>query len=66
MDSMLAGDVAQFLGKSPSTVRWYSDSGKLPSTRSVNGVRIFQRRDVERFASKREQAAKKSAARSAA
>jgi|CXWL01.1.fsa_nt_gi DNA-binding transcriptional MerR regulator len=66
MQNMLVGEVALFLRKSPSTVRWYADSGKIPFSPSVGGVRIFQRADVERFARKQEREAKNISAPSAA
>jgi DNA-binding transcriptional MerR regulator len=46
-------DAARVLGLSVSSVRAVSNSGLLPSLRTVNGYRLFRRRDVERLAVER-------------
>jgi hypothetical protein len=46
-------DAARMLGLSVSSVRAVSNSGLLPSLRTVNGYRLFLRRDVERLALER-------------
>ena len=46
-------DTAKFLDVSPDAVRLYERSGKLPAIRTVGGVRLFDRRDVEKFAAAR-------------
>jgi len=49
---MLASDAAREIGCSPSAVVLYADRGRLPMLgRTVRGVRVFLRSDVERFAS---------------
>jgi DNA-binding transcriptional MerR regulator len=49
-DLMLAADAARVIGCSPSAVVLYADSGRLPMLgRTVRGVRVFSRDDVERF-----------------
>lgn len=42
-------DVAQRLGKSPETVRYYERTGKLPAIKTLSGQRIFRLADVEAF-----------------
>jgi excisionase family DNA binding protein len=54
-DWLLVGDVARILGVSSATVRLYADSGRLPSTRTEKGTRLFSRPDVERFAAQRQE-----------
>ena len=46
-------DAARVLGLSVSSVRAVSNSGLLPALRTVNGYRLFRRRDVERLAVER-------------
>jgi hypothetical protein len=62
-ESLLASDVSKLLGQqyrdplTPAAVRWSADRGKIASTRTAGGVRIFRRQDVEKFA--RERASRK-------
>ena len=46
---LLTSEVARILNKSPETVRWYERTGRLHAVRTVTGVRLFSRRDVERL-----------------
>ena len=47
---MLTADVAREKEVTPATVREWEKSGKLPAIKTVNGVRLFRRSDVEAFA----------------
>jgi excisionase family DNA binding protein len=53
---LTAGDVAKLTGVTPSTVRLWSDSGRLSAIRTAGGVRLFDRAEVEQFAREREAA----------
>ena len=46
---------ARVLECSEQTARKYADSGKLPSVRAGNGVRLFRESDVKDLAAKLEQ-----------
>ena len=46
---MLTADVAREKGVTPATVRQWERSGKLSAIRTVTGVRLFNRGDVEAF-----------------
>ncbi|MEO8076715.1 MAG: helix-turn-helix domain-containing protein [Acidobacteriota bacterium] len=48
---LTASEAGRVLDKSVQTVRVWADSGKLPSTRTAGGWRLFRRADVERLAS---------------
>lgn len=52
---LLTGQVAQILDVSPETVRLWERLGRLPALKTERGVRLFDRRDVERLAGEREQ-----------
>ncbi len=47
-DLLTAGDAALILGVSPATVRLWALAGKLAAQQTQRGVRIFDRREVER------------------
>lgn len=49
----LAAEAARILGVTTSTVRLMESRGELPATRTGDGVRIFDRADVERLAAER-------------
>jgi hypothetical protein len=50
---MLASDAAKVIGCSPSAVVLYADRGRLPMLgRTVRGVRVFLRSEVEDFAAR--------------
>lgn len=43
-------EAAEFLGVSPSTLRNWDKSGKIPTYRQpINGYRLFKRSDLEAF-----------------
>jgi predicted site-specific integrase-resolvase len=43
-------DAAKVLDRTPATVRDYADSGRLPvAARTVRGLRLFRREDVEKL-----------------
>jgi len=47
------GEAADFLGVSPSTLRYWDRRGVVkPSRHPVNGYRLYLRRDLERLLSK--------------
>lgn len=52
-DYMTVGEVAKELNVAPDTVRWWHRTGRLAATRTRSGVRLIERRDVERLAIKR-------------
>lgn len=49
-------DAAHVLNLSADTVRALCDRGELPALRTMGGRRLFRRVDVERLASRRQQA----------
>lgn len=53
MQTLLTSDVAKALDASTDLVRYYERRGLLRATRSPGGVRLFNRRDVEKFAAMR-------------
>jgi excisionase family DNA binding protein len=44
-----AADAARLLGVVPATVRQMERDGRLPAQRTVGGMRLFRREDVERL-----------------
>lgn len=54
-DILTASEAARVLRLSVQTVREWADSGRLPSTRTAAGWRLFERCDIERIAREREQ-----------
>jgi excisionase family DNA binding protein len=46
-------EAARILRLSEDTTRWLADTGALAAVRASNGVRIFERRDVEALAVQR-------------
>ena len=49
----LTSQAARAFGVSPETVRLWERRGVLPALKTVGGVRLFDRRDVERLAQQR-------------
>jgi excisionase family DNA binding protein len=50
MDDLLSpADAARLLGVVPATVRQMERDGRLPAQRTVGGMRLFRREDVERL-----------------
>jgi predicted site-specific integrase-resolvase len=47
---LLTAGVAKLCGVTPSTVRFWERTGRIPALRTENGVRLFSREDVERLA----------------
>jgi DNA-binding transcriptional MerR regulator len=41
-----AATASRHLGRTPATVRHYADTGRLPVTRTLDGVRLFRLDDV--------------------
>jgi excisionase family DNA binding protein len=56
---MTPSDAARILGLSSDSVRALSDSGRLPTLRTVSGRRLFRRGDVEKLATERADVKKK-------
>jgi excisionase family DNA binding protein len=54
-DLLTPSDAARVLGLSADSVRVLSDTGRLPSMRTVSGRRLFRRIDVDRLALQRAQ-----------
>ncbi len=48
-----AADAARLLGVVPATVRQMERDGRLPAQRTVGGMRLFRREDVERLVAAR-------------
>lgn len=48
-----AADAARMLGVVPATVRQMERDGRLPALRTVGGMRLFQREDVDRLVAER-------------
>ena len=47
---IMVNEAAKILSRSPAAVRFYVAEGKLRALRTNRGVRLFRRRDVEKFA----------------
>lgn len=57
MDELLTkGDVAKLLGVTPATVILLEAKGRLSSRRTLGGIRLFERSEVESLAQKRREA----------
>lgn len=54
IELMTASAVAKLTGVTPATVRLWADLGRLPVQRTTSGMRLFDRRDVERLARQRQ------------
>jgi len=52
-DLLTPSDAARVLGLSADSVRVLSDTGRLPSMRTISGRRLFRRSDVDRLALER-------------
>ena len=50
---LTTADAAKRLALTPATVRQLSDNGKLKTTRTYGGQRLFDDRDVEELAKRR-------------
>jgi DNA-binding transcriptional MerR regulator len=49
-DLITKGEAGRILGKVPATVNYYHRIGRLEAVRISNGMRLFNRRQVERLA----------------
>ena len=54
IDPVLTTEAARILEVSPETVRHWERVGILPAIKTGRGVRLFDRRDVERVARERQ------------
>jgi excisionase family DNA binding protein len=52
-DLLTVIDVARILKVSGDSVRIYERQGRLPALKTLGGIRIFKRSDVERFSTNR-------------
>jgi excisionase family DNA binding protein len=52
---LLTAEAAQLLGVSEATVRLWERHGRLDAIKTARGVRLFDRRDIERLARERAQ-----------
>ena len=50
---LLTNDAARLLNVSPQTIRVWERAGRLAAVKTAGGVRLFDRRDVERLARER-------------
>ena len=50
---LLTNEVARVLNVTPETVRSYERVGRLRAVKTASGLRLFDRRDVERLAQQR-------------
>jgi hypothetical protein len=57
MRLLQVGGAARRLECSAGWVRYLADTGRLPSWRTTNGVRLFKEKDLRSFARKRQQRA---------
>ena len=54
VDQLLTmGEAAKVLGVVPASVRRFADTGILPALRTVGGVRLVRKSDVDALAAKR-------------
>ena len=53
-DPLLTNEAARVLAVSPETVRFWERVGRLRAVKTASGLRLFDRRDVERLARDRE------------
>ena len=53
IDPVLTTEAAHILKVSPETIRHWERIGILPAVKTERGVRLFDRRDVERLARER-------------
>ena len=54
-DLLLTGEAARVLDVSADTIRLWERTGRLPAVKTARGVRLFDRRDIERLARERAQ-----------
>ena len=52
-DLLLTGEAARVLDVSVDTIQLWERIGRLPAVKTTTGVRLFDRRDVERLARER-------------
>ena len=55
IDPILTTEAARILHVSAETIRLWERRGRLPALKTERGVRLFDRRDVERLAREREE-----------
>jgi DNA-binding transcriptional MerR regulator len=53
VDAVLTSEAARILNVSPQTVRIWERIGRLRAVKAAKGVRVFDRRDVDRLARER-------------
>ncbi len=53
---LTCNDAAKVVDVSPDSIRQYEKTGKLAAIKTASGIRLFRKRDVERFARLRQQA----------
>jgi len=51
-DFLTTSDTARILNRAAATVLYYERTGRLKAVRTQNGIRLFERADVERLAQK--------------
>jgi DNA-binding transcriptional MerR regulator len=49
-DYLTTSDTARILNRAGATVLYYERTGRLKAIRTQNGIRLFERADVERLA----------------
>lgn len=49
-DFLTTSDTARILNRAAATVLYYERMGRLKAIRTQNGIRLFERTDVERLA----------------
>lgn len=50
---LTTGQVAEMCGVHRTTVNYWIISGKLPVAHEINGIRLIEKADVDRFAAQR-------------
>jgi len=53
---LTCNDAAKVVKVSPDSIRLYEKTGKLAAIKTASGIRLFRKRDVERFARMRQEA----------
>ena len=51
-DYLTTSDTARMLKRAAATVLYYERTGRLKAIRTQNGIRLFERSDVEKLAQK--------------
>jgi DNA-binding transcriptional MerR regulator len=53
LDLITSSDASRIANVTPNCIRLWADAGKLPMIRTGNGIRLFNRADVQALAAER-------------